>query len=92
MILIWYLWIDSGIVQQIRERTNNDGTSEYEYYIHYIDCNLNSFWCKLLDDKRMEGWVPSSRIAPLNKKNIKRLREVDNIYVEKVELQWIYHS
>lgn len=35
----------------------------------------------------MEGWVPSSRIAPLNKKNIKRLREVDNIYVEKVEFQ-----
>lgn len=42
MILVCYLWIDSGIVQQIRERTNNDGTSEYEYYIHYIDCNLSS--------------------------------------------------
>ena len=31
-------YIDSGIVQQIRERTNPDGSSEYEYYIHYIDC------------------------------------------------------
>lgn len=39
----------------------------------------------------MEGWVPSSRIAPLNKKNIKRLREVDNIYVEKVVFRLKHH-
>lgn len=30
--------IDSGVVQQIREKTNADGTKEYEFYIHYIDC------------------------------------------------------
>ena len=33
-----FLFLDSGIVQQIRERSNADGTSEYEYYIHYVDC------------------------------------------------------
>ena len=30
--------IDSGVVQQIREKTNPDGTKEYEFYIHYVDC------------------------------------------------------
>ena len=30
--------LDSGIIQQIRERVNSDGSKEYEYYIHYIDC------------------------------------------------------
>lgn len=33
-----FLFLDSGIVQQIRERSNADGSSEFEYYIHYIDC------------------------------------------------------
>lgn len=33
-----FLCLDSGIVQQIRERSNADGSSEFEYYIHYIDC------------------------------------------------------
>lgn len=32
----------------------------------------------------MEGWVPASRIASLNKKNIKRLRETDNVFIDKV--------
>lgn len=32
----------------------------------------------------MEGWVPASRIAPYNKKNLKRIHEVDIIYSEKV--------
>ena len=30
--------LDSGIIQQIRERVNSDGSKEFEYYIHYIDC------------------------------------------------------
>ena len=30
--------LDSGVVQQIREKANPDGTKEYEFYIHYIDC------------------------------------------------------
>ena len=32
------LFLDSGIIQQIRERVNSDGSKEFEYYIHYIDC------------------------------------------------------
>ena len=39
-----------------------------------------------IDDKRMEGWVPGSRISTLNKKNLKRLRDVDSPFVEKVML------
>lgn len=42
------------------------------------------FVLTFVDDKRMEGWVPASRIAPYNKKNLKRLHEVDIIYSEKV--------
>ena len=34
----------------------------------------------------MEGWVPGSRISTLNKKNLKRLRDVDSPFVEKVML------
>ncbi|KAK8806459.1 hypothetical protein WA588_003028 [Blastocystis sp. NMH] len=64
--------VDSGVVQQIREKTNPDGSKEYEFYIHYIDY-----------DKRMEEWVPASRLAPLNKKSLKRLRDVDVTYADK---------
>ncbi|KNB42369.1 hypothetical protein JH06_3908 [Blastocystis sp. subtype 4] len=63
----------SGIVQQIREKVNENGSKEYEYYIHYVDY-----------DKRMEGWVSASRISPLNKKSMKRLRDVDCSYSDKV--------
>ena len=35
------------------------------------------------DDKRMEEWVPASRLAPLNKKSLKRLRDVDVTYADK---------
>ena len=34
----------------------------------------------------MEGWVPGSRISTLNKKNLKRLQDVDSPFVEKVML------
>ena len=37
--------LDTGVVQQIRERANNDGSREYEYYIHYIDCNGCEMGC-----------------------------------------------
>ena len=37
--------LDTGVVQQIRERANNDGSREYEYYIHYIDCNGGEMGC-----------------------------------------------
>lgn len=32
----------------------------------------------------MEGWVPASRISTFNKKSLKRLREIDSSYAEKV--------
>lgn len=35
--------IDSGVVQQIREKTNPDGSKEYEFYIHYIDCTVMQY-------------------------------------------------
>ena len=31
----------------------------------------------------MEEWVPASRLAPLNKKSLKRLRDVDVTYADK---------
>ena len=37
LFVFQFLCVDSGIVQQMRHRTNPDGTLEYEYYIHYID-------------------------------------------------------
>ena len=81
--------VDSWVIQQIREKTSDNGTKEYEYYVHYIDCTVFLIvWH--IDDKRMEGWVPASRIAPLNKKSLKRLRDVDCSYADKVSLPGLY--
>ena len=77
------LFVDSGIVQQIREKVNENGSKEYEYYIHYVDC-IVYLLLYYVDDKRMEGWVSASRISPLNKKSMKRLRDVDCSYSDKV--------
>ena len=75
---------DSGVVQKIREHSNDNGVVEMEYYIHYDDCTIVSICNIFSDDKRMEGWVPAKRISLFNKKSSKRPREPDTGFSEKV--------
>lgn len=35
--------LDSGVIQKIRDHTNENGVVELEYYIHYDDCIICSF-------------------------------------------------
>lgn len=72
------------MIQKIREHISENGIVELEYYIHYDDCNDVAEGNMVIDDKRMEGWVPAKKISLFNKKSSKRPREPDGGFIDKV--------